>query len=120
MLPVGLALLAHDIPMIRRPMARLLHFTNRKIEERKSENTPKADVRHSLTKNPKFIDHAAGDGRTNERTKEHADPSASNYIASNRAANRTNEPTDKFGDPSESNHVATNDAEYSTDYSRDL
>jgi hypothetical protein len=36
MLPVGLALLAHDIPMMRRPMARLLHFTNRKIEERKS------------------------------------------------------------------------------------
>jgi hypothetical protein len=36
MLPAGLALLAHDIPMMRRPMARLLHFTNRKIEERKS------------------------------------------------------------------------------------
>ena len=36
MLPTGLALLAHDIPMMRRPMARLLHFTNRKIEERKS------------------------------------------------------------------------------------
>lgn len=36
MLPVGLALLAHDIPTLRRPMARLLHFTNRKIEKRKS------------------------------------------------------------------------------------
>ena len=36
MLPVGLALLAHDIPMMRRPMARLLHFTNRKIEKQKS------------------------------------------------------------------------------------
>ena len=35
MLPVGLALLAHDIPTMRRPMARLLHFTNRKIEKRK-------------------------------------------------------------------------------------
>ena len=35
MLPVGLALLAYDIPMIRRPMARLLHLTNRKIEKRK-------------------------------------------------------------------------------------
>jgi hypothetical protein len=35
MLPVGLALLAYDIPMMRRPMARLLHFTNRKIEKRK-------------------------------------------------------------------------------------
>ena len=36
MLPVGLALLAHDIPMMRRPMARLLQFTNRQIEKRKS------------------------------------------------------------------------------------
>jgi hypothetical protein len=35
MLPVGLALLAYDIPMMRRPMARLLYFTNRKIEKRK-------------------------------------------------------------------------------------
>ena|SRR5207248_2788795 len=34
MLPVGLALLAQDIPMMRSPMARFLHFTNRKIEER--------------------------------------------------------------------------------------
>src|SRR5215831_4884969 len=41
MLPVGLALLAHDIAIIRRPMARLLHFANRKIEKRKSENTQK-------------------------------------------------------------------------------
>src|SRR5436190_23605933 len=38
MLPVGLALLAHDIPIIRAPIARLLHFTNSKIEKRKSEN----------------------------------------------------------------------------------
>jgi hypothetical protein len=44
MLPVGLALLAHDIPTIRAPIARLLHFTNRKIEKRKSENSRKADV----------------------------------------------------------------------------
>src|SRR4029078_7530788 len=36
MLPVGLALLAHDIPTMRGPMARLLYFTNRKIEKRKS------------------------------------------------------------------------------------
>jgi hypothetical protein len=36
MLPVGLALLAHDIPTMRRPMARLLHFTNRRIEKRKN------------------------------------------------------------------------------------
>ncbi len=36
MLPVGLALLAHDIPTMRAPMARFLRFTNRKIEKRKS------------------------------------------------------------------------------------
>ena len=36
MLPVGLALLAHDIPTMRGPMARLLYFTNRKIEKRKT------------------------------------------------------------------------------------
>jgi ABC-type uncharacterized transport system permease subunit len=36
MLPVGLALLAHDIPTVRAPIARLLHFTNRKIEKRKN------------------------------------------------------------------------------------
>ena len=36
MLPVGLALLAHDIPTMRRPMARLLYFTNCKLEKRKS------------------------------------------------------------------------------------
>jgi|SRR5437660_12314142 hypothetical protein len=36
MLPVGLALLAHDIQTMRRPMARLLQFTNRQIEKRKS------------------------------------------------------------------------------------
>jgi hypothetical protein len=33
MLPVGLALLAHDIPLMRGPVARLLHFINRKIEK---------------------------------------------------------------------------------------
>ena len=36
MLPVGLALIAHDIPTVRAPIARLLHFTNGKIEKRKS------------------------------------------------------------------------------------
>src|SRR5262249_28846785 len=40
MLPVGLALLAHDIPTMRRPIARLLHFTNRKIEKLKSRASP--------------------------------------------------------------------------------
>ena len=34
--PVGLALLAHDIPAVHVPIARLLQFTNRKIEKRKS------------------------------------------------------------------------------------
>ena len=36
MLPVGLALLAYDVPTMRKPIARLLHFTNRKIEKRKN------------------------------------------------------------------------------------
>ena len=36
MLTIELALLAHDIPTMRRPMARLLHVTNRKIEKWKS------------------------------------------------------------------------------------
>ncbi len=36
MLPVGFALLAHDIPSARAPIARLLHFTNGKIEKRKN------------------------------------------------------------------------------------
>jgi hypothetical protein len=36
MLPVGLVLLAHDIPIVRAPIARLLHFTNGKIEKRTS------------------------------------------------------------------------------------
>ena len=40
MLPVGLALLAHDIPRMRTPMARLLQFTNRKIEKRRSRGSP--------------------------------------------------------------------------------
>ncbi len=34
MLPVGLALLAHDVPPMRKPLARVLRFTNVKIEER--------------------------------------------------------------------------------------
>jgi hypothetical protein len=34
MLPVGLTLLAQDIPVIRRPMAHLLGFINRNIEKR--------------------------------------------------------------------------------------
>ena len=36
MLPVGLALLAHDVPVMRPPLARVLRFTNVKIEQRRS------------------------------------------------------------------------------------
>jgi hypothetical protein len=39
MLPIGLALLAYDVPPMRRPLARVLHFTNRKIEQRKRRRT---------------------------------------------------------------------------------
>src|SRR6185503_18446162 len=35
MLPLGLALLAYDVPPMRPPLARALRFANRKIEERK-------------------------------------------------------------------------------------
>jgi hypothetical protein len=37
MLPLGLALLAQDIPVIRRPMAHLLDFTNRNVEKWKDK-----------------------------------------------------------------------------------
>ena len=43
MLPVGVALFAHDIPIMRAPMARLLQFTNRKIEKRKSEKSGRGE-----------------------------------------------------------------------------
>jgi hypothetical protein len=36
MLPVGLALLAHDVPPMRKPLARVLRFTNAKIEAHKA------------------------------------------------------------------------------------
>jgi len=35
MLPIGVALLAHDFPVMRGPTARILHFANNKIEKRK-------------------------------------------------------------------------------------
>jgi hypothetical protein len=31
MIPLGLALIAQDVPLLRRPMARLLAFVNRKL-----------------------------------------------------------------------------------------
>ena len=36
MLPLGLALLAVDVPPLRRPLAHALRFTNGKIEKRKN------------------------------------------------------------------------------------
>lgn len=39
MLPVGLVLLAHDVPIVRAPIARLLRFANGKIEKRKNPAT---------------------------------------------------------------------------------
>src|SRR4029079_12375310 len=35
MLPIGFALLAYDVRLMRPPLARVLRFTNRKIEKRK-------------------------------------------------------------------------------------
>jgi hypothetical protein len=44
MLPIGLALLAYDVPPMQPPLARVLRFTNRKIEERKErKKDEKAD-----------------------------------------------------------------------------
>jgi hypothetical protein len=37
MLPLGVALLAQDIPAMHKPMARLLDFTNRMIERTKGK-----------------------------------------------------------------------------------
>ena len=45
MVPVGLALLAQDVPSMRKPMARVLRFTNGKIDNmkaRKAANKAKA------------------------------------------------------------------------------
>ena len=44
MLPIGLALLAYDVPPMQPPLARVLRFTNRKIDERKERKaSDKAD-----------------------------------------------------------------------------
>jgi hypothetical protein len=42
MLPVGLALLAHDVPVMRRPLAHVLNFTNGKIEKRRGKGRQKS------------------------------------------------------------------------------
>jgi hypothetical protein len=44
MLPIGLALLAYDVPPMRPPLAKVLRFANRKIDERKERKAnEKAD-----------------------------------------------------------------------------
>lgn len=45
MLPVGLALLAHDVPAMQRPLARVLRFTNGKIEQRRDRRKSAADAK---------------------------------------------------------------------------
>jgi hypothetical protein len=47
MLPVGLALLAHDVPVMRRPLARVLNFTNDKIEQRKERRKTAAAAKQA-------------------------------------------------------------------------
>lgn len=39
MLPIGLALLAYDVPPMQPPLAKVLRFANRKIDERKERRT---------------------------------------------------------------------------------
>ncbi len=39
MLPVGLALLAVDVPVMQDPLARMLNFANRQIDKRKKNKT---------------------------------------------------------------------------------
>jgi hypothetical protein len=99
-----------------------LHFTNRKIEKRNSENGPKSGrgEGYSRTKSPKFIDRPTDEDSTNEPKENYADQSASNHVASNAAVDCTNERTEKYGEPSASNRVVSNNAEYSTDCGRDL
>lgn len=41
MLPLGLALLAYDVPPMRPPLARVLQFTNKKIEQVKARKGDK-------------------------------------------------------------------------------
>ena len=58
MLPVGLALLAHDVPVMRRPLARVLRFTNVKIEQRR-ERRQKAAVKRAAARAAKPAKPAA-------------------------------------------------------------
>jgi hypothetical protein len=43
MLPIGLALLAQDVPVVRRPATRMLRFTNDKIEKRRTKKSARAN-----------------------------------------------------------------------------
>jgi hypothetical protein len=45
MVPVGLALLAHDVPLMRGPLARVLRYTNIKIEQRRERRRNAAPKR---------------------------------------------------------------------------
>jgi hypothetical protein len=53
MLPVGLALLAHDVPPMQRPLARMLNFTNDKIEKRRDRKAAKCARSRSPSDVPK-------------------------------------------------------------------
>jgi len=52
MLPVGLALLAHDVPVMQRPLARVLRFTNVKIEQRRERRRNAAEKRAAAKSAP--------------------------------------------------------------------
>ena len=52
MLPVGLALLAHDVPAMRRPLARVLRFTNVKIEQRQERRQNAAAAKAKRASKP--------------------------------------------------------------------
>ncbi len=52
MLPIGLALLAVDVPPMRRPMARALAFTNGTIEKRKIKSAARRNRANPIRRDP--------------------------------------------------------------------
>jgi len=52
MLPIGLALLAQDVPVMQRPLARVLNFTNGKIDTMKVRKAAKRARSASSAKKP--------------------------------------------------------------------
>lgn len=64
MLPVGLALLAHDVPPMRKPVARVLRFTNGKIDNMKARRARKKAQRAA----PKVKPQQAASARAKPRT----------------------------------------------------